>query len=385
MNRTLPLADPLGPGSWRVDSGLAISACALILVGLVMVASASISIADRAFESSLHFFWNQSAALVVGIACGTVVALIDPRYWQRFATVVLFAGIAALSAVLIPGLGLEANGAVRWLNLGIVTFHPGEAMKIVFVVYLAAYLAQHGGNIRLYGRYTLVPISVFCLVSALLLAEPDFGTVVVLGLTLLGMLFIAGVPFRIFAAWSGAFAITMTLLAVTELYRMRRLLTFLAPFENPYGDGFQLVQALIAIGRGEWFGAGLGGSVQKLFYLPAAHTDFLFAVVGEELGFVGMAAVIALFTLLIFRAFAIAGRAIECGQPFNGHLAYGLGLSLGVQAWINIGVNIGALPTKGLALPFMSYGGNNLVASCLALGLLVRIDRETLAARRDAR
>ena len=385
MNRTLHVADQPGTGSWRVDPGLAISACALILVGLVMVASASISIADGKFESSLHFFWRQSAALAVGIACGTVVALIDPRYWQRFATVVLFAGIAALSAVLIPGLGLEANGAVRWLDLGVVTFHPGEAMKIVFVVYLAAYLAQQGEKVRLYGRYALVPISVFCLVGVLLLAEPDFGTVVVLGLTLVGMLFIAGVPFRTFAAWSAALAIAMAALAVTEPYRLRRLLTFLAPFEAPYGDGFQLVQALIAIGRGEWFGAGLGGSVQKLFYLPAAHTDFLFAVVGEELGFVGMAAVIAAFTVLIFRAFAIAGRAIECGQPFNAHLAYGLGLSLGIQAWINIGVNIGALPTKGLALPFMSYGGNNLVASCLALGLLVRIDRDARAEGGGAR
>ena len=385
MNRTLHVADQPGPGSWRVDSGLAISAGALILLGLVMVASASTSIADGKFGSSLHFFWRQCAALAVGIACGTVVALIDPRHWQRFATVGLFAGIAALSAVLIPGLGLEAGGAVRWLDLGVVTFHPGEAMKIVFVVYLAAYLAQQGEKVRLYGRYALVPIAVFCLVAVLLLAEPDFGTVVVLGLTLVGMLFIAGVPFRTFAAWSGALAIAMTVLAVTEPYRLRRLLTFLAPFEAPYGDGFQLVQALIAVGRGEWFGAGLGGSVQKLFYLPAAHTDFLFAVVGEELGFVGMAAVIVLFTVLIFRAFAIAGRAIACGQPFNGHLAYGLGLSLGVQAWINIGVNIGALPTKGLALPFMSYGGNNLVASCLALGLLVRIDRDARGEGGDAR
>ena len=385
MNRTLHVADQPGTGSWRVDPGLAISACALILVGLVMVASASISIADGQFESSLHFFWRQSAALAVGIACGTVVAFIDPRYWQRFATVVLFAGIAALSAVLIPGLGLKANGAVRWLDLGVVTFQPGEAIKIVFVVYLAAYLAQQGEKVRLYGRYALVPISVFCLVGVLLLAEPDFGTVVVLGLTLVGMLFIAGVPFRTFAAWSGTLAIAMAVLAVTDPYRLRRLLTFLAPFEAPYGDGFQLVQALIAIGRGEWFGAGLGGSVQKLFYLPAAHTDFLFAVVGEELGFVGMAAVIAAFTVLIFRAFAIAGRAIERGQPFNAHLAYGLGLSLGVQAWINIGVNIGALPTKGLALPYMSYGGNNLVASCVALGLLVRIDRDARGEGGDAR
>ena len=376
MSRTLHLADQAGNGSWRVDAGLVISAGALILVGLVMVASASISIADGKFESPLHFFWRQSAALVVGLGCGAVVATIDPRYWQRFATVALLGGIAALSAVLIPGLGLKAGGAIRWLDLGVVTFHPGEAMKLVFVLYLAAYLAQQGERVRLYGRYALVPIAVFCLVAALLLAEPDFGTVVVLGFTLVGMLFIAGVPFRTFAAWSGALAAAMVVLAVVEPYRLRRLLTFLAPFDAPYGDGFQLVQALIAIGRGEWFGAGLGGSVQKLFYLPAAHTDFLFAVVGEELGFAGMAAVIVLFAVLIFRTFVIAGRAIECGQPFNAHLAYGLGLSLGVQAWINIGVNIGALPTKGLALPFMSYGGNNLVASCVALGLLVRIDRE---------
>ena len=229
MNRTLHVADQPGPGSWRVDAGLAISACALILLGLVMVASASTSIADGKFGSSLHFFWRQSAALAVGIACGTVVALIDPRHWQRLATAGLFAGIAALSAVLIPGLGLEAGGAVRWLDLGVVTFHPGEAMKIVFVVYLAAYLAQQGEKVRLYGRYALVPISVFCLVAVLLLAEPDFGTVVVLGLTLVGMLFIAGVPFRTFAAWSAALAIAMTVLAVTEPYRLRRLLTFLAP------------------------------------------------------------------------------------------------------------------------------------------------------------
>ena len=383
MSRVLHVPDQSSPGSWRVDPGLAVSACALILAGLVMVASASVSIADGQFGAPLHFLWRQSAALAVGIACGTVVALIDPRYWERFANLVFLAGIAALSAVLIPGLGLKANGAVRWLDLGVVTFHPGEAMKIVFVVYLAAYLARHGDNVRLYGRQALVPIVVFGLIGALLLAEPDFGTVVVLGFTLLGMLFIAGVPFRTFAAWSGALVIALTVLAVAEPYRMRRLLTFLAPFDTPYGDGFQLVQALIAVGRGEWFGAGLGGSVQKLFYLPAAHTDFLFAVVGEELGLVGMAAVIGLFAVLIFRAFVIAGRAIDSGQPFNAHLAYGLGLSLGIQAWINIGVNLGALPTKGLALPFMSYGGNNLVASCVALGLLVRIDRDARGGERQ--
>ena len=377
MNRALHVQDLPGVGNpWRIDTGLLLSASALILAGLVMVASASVSIAEGRFDNTLHFFWRQLAALVVGLGCGAAVALIGPRYWQRFATAALFGGIATLSAVLIPGLGLEANGAVRWLDLGLVTFHPGEAMKIVFVVYLADYLARHGEGLRQYGRHTLVPIAVFGLVAVLLLAEPDFGTVVVLGCTLLGMLFIAGVPFRTFAVWTMLLVGGMTVLAFAEPYRIRRLLIFLDPFKSPYGDGFQLVQALIAVGRGEWFGTGLGGSVQKLFYLPAAHTDFLFAVVGEELGFVGMAAVIGLFVMLVYRAFVIAGRAIERGQPFNAHLAYGLGLSLGIQAWINIGVNIGALPTKGLALPFMSYGGNNLVASCLALGLLVRIDRD---------
>ena len=377
MNTVLHVADQESSGTWRVDVPLALSATVLILAGLVMVASASVSFADSKFGTPLHFFWRQAAALVVGIGCGAVAALVDPRIWRRFSTLVMLAGITALSAVLIPGLGLEANGAVRWLDLGIVTFHPGEAMKIVFVLYLAAYLASHGDTIQQLGRHTLVPVGVYGLVSVLLLAEPDFGTVVVLGATLLGMLFLAGVPLRIFAFWTVLFAGAVAILALSESYRIRRLLVFLNPFDAPYGDGFQLVQALIAVGRGEWFGAGLGGSVQKLFYLPAAHTDFLFAVVGEELGFLGMAVVIALFSVLIFRAFVIAGRALACGQPFNAHLAYGLALSLAFQAWVNIGVNLGALPTKGLALPFMSYGGNNLVASCVALGLLVRIDRDT--------
>ena len=382
MIRVPLLPDQTDPGAWRVDPGLAVCASALILAGLVMVTSASVSIAEGKFGTPLHFFWRQSAALVVGIGCGAVVAVIDPRHWERFANLGLLAGIASLSAVLVPGLGLEAGGAVRWLDLGVATFHPGEAMKIVFVVYLAAYLARHGEDVRTRARHTVVPFAAFGLVAALLLAEPDFGTVVVLGFALLGMLFIAGVPLRIFVVWSGALLAVMTVLAIAEPYRMRRLLTFLSPFDTPYGDGFQLVQALIAVGRGEWFGTGLGGSVQKLFYLPAAHTDFLFAVVGEELGLVGMAAVIALFAVLIFRAFVIAGRAMDSGRPFHAHLAYGLGLSLGVQAWINIGVNIGALPTKGLALPFMSYGGNNLVASCVALGLLVRIDRDARGGER---
>lgn len=376
MNRLLPLDGLDHRLPWPPDGPLAISALTLILAGLVMVASASISIAEGTFGNPLHFFWRQSAALVVGIAGGVVMAVVDPVFWQRLATPGLLAGIAALSAVLIPGLGLEANGAVRWLDLGVATFHPGEAMKILFVVYLAAYLARYGNEVRRFGRYSLAPIAVFGLIALLLLAEPDFGTTVVLGCTLVGMLFIAGVPLATCALWGALLAAAMAALAVAAPYRMMRLLTFLDPWAVPFDQGFQLVQALIAIGRGEWFGAGLGGSVQKLFYLPYAHTDFLFAVVGEELGFAGMAAVIVLFAVLIFRIFTIAGRALDKGRCFGAYLAYGFGLSLGLQAWINIGVNLGALPTKGLALPFMSYGGNNLVASCAALGLIVRIERD---------
>ena len=361
---------------WPPDPALALSALVLVLAGVVMVASASISFADGEFGDPFHYFWRQSAALVVGAGIGALVAMADLRLWERLATLGVLAGIAALSAVLIPGLGLEANGAVRWLNLGVATFHPGEAMKIVFVVYLAAYLARHGDEVRRFGRYALVPIAAFGLIALLLLAEPDFGTVVVLGCTLMGMLFIAGVPLATFAGWTALLVTALATLAVAAPYRIARLLTFLDPWDSRFDQGYQLVQALIAIGRGEWLGAGLGGSVQKLHYLPAAHTDFLFAVIGEELGFAGMAAVIGLFTILVFRTFVIAGRALDRGQRFGAYLAYGLALSLGLQAWINIGVNLGALPTKGLALPFMSYGGNNLVASCVALGLIVRVDRD---------
>ena len=362
---------------WPPDRALALSALVLVLAGVVMVASASISFADGEFGDPFHYLRRQSAALVVGAGIGAVVAMVDLRLWQRLANLGVLAGIAALSAVLIPGFGLEANGAVRWLDLGVATFHPGEAMKIVFVVYLAAYLARHGDAVRRFGRYTLVPLAAFGVIALLLLAEPDFGTVVVLGCTLMGMLFVAGVPLATFAGWTALLAAALATLAVAAPYRMARLLTFLDPWDSRFDQGYQLVQALIAVGRGEWLGAGLGGSVQKLHYLPAAHTDFLFAVIGEELGLAGMAAVIGLFTILVFRTFAIAGRALERGQRFGAYLAYGIGLSLGLQAWINVGVNLGALPTKGLALPFMSYGGNNLVASCVALGLIVRVDRDS--------
>ena len=380
MNRVLRVEDAPRESPWPFDPMLVGSAAAIVLLGLVMVTSASISIAESDFGDPFHYFWRQCAALLVGLASGFGLAMFNPRHLERYASFALLGSIAALSLVLVRPFGLEANGAMRWLDLGIVTFQPGEAMKVVFVVYVAAYLARCGAKIQTDGRYALFPVATFCLVAALLLGEPDYGTVVVLGLTLLGMLFIAGLPLRVFTSGAVLFLAALAALAIASPYRFRRLVTFLDPFKDPYADGFQLVQALIAVGRGEWLGAGIGGSIQKLFYLPAAHTDFLYAVIGEELGFVGMAGVLALFVILIFRIFSIAGRANERGQRFNSFLAYGVGVSLGAQALINIGVNLGALPTKGLALPFMSYGGNNLVASCAALGLVLGVDRDSRGA-----
>ena len=221
------------------------------------------------------------------------------------------------------------------------------------------------------------PVLLLSIIAALLLAEPDYGTVVVLFITAFGMLFLGGVPLASYVVWVLTVGLALAAVAWTEPYRIQRLIVFLNPWAEPFSGGFQLTQALIAIGRGEWFGVGLGASVQKLFYLPEAHTDFLFAVLGEELGFLGMASVIALFGVVIWRAFAIASRAARLGFAFGAHLAYGLGLLLGLQAFINIGVNLGVLPTKGLALPLMSFGGNNLMVNCVVLGLLLRVHYET--------
>lgn len=360
-----------------VDTLLLWVAGGLILFGLVMVTSASISIAERDAGAPFYYLGRQLVALVIGLMMASVAALLAPHVWRRFAPFGLLAVIALLSLVLLPGIGLEANGAQRWIDLGPMTLHPAEMMKIAFVVFLASFIARCGDGIRRYGRYTLVPVGVLAFVALLLLPEPDFGTIFVLGALLMAMLFIAGVPFGTFALWCVSLVSALGLLAFAAPYRVQRMLNFMDPWQDPWNHGFQLVQALIAIGSGGWFGTGLGGSVQKLSYLPAVYTDFIFSVVGEELGFVGMVVVLLLFVVLIWRAFRIGARARDLGQRFSAHLAWGLGLLLGLQAFIHIGVNLGAGPTKGLALPFISYAGNNLMMSCVAVGFLLRIARDT--------
>lgn len=361
---------------WRVDPWLIGAALSLLGLGLVMIASASVSIADRQVGEPLYYFLRQATFAAVGLFAAWLAAHVALRVWHRASGFLLIAGLVLLALVLIPGVGREVNGSMRWLALGPVNVQPSELMKLFMILYLSGYLVRRGEEVRSLVRGFIKPVGVLAVIALLLLLEPDYGTTVVLFATALGMLFLGGVPLRTFLAWVLVISGFLGAIVWTAPYRMERLMVFLNPWADPTGSGYQLTQALIAVGRGEWWGVGLGASVQKLFYLPEAHTDFLFAVLAEELGFAGAAAVIALFGFLVWRAFSIARRAEERELWYGAYLAYGIGLHMGLQAFINIGVNLGVLPTKGLTLPLMSYGGSSLVVNCVALGLLVRVDYE---------
>jgi cell division protein FtsW len=269
------------------------------------------------------------------------------------------------------------NGSVRWINTGLFNLQVSEPAKLMILVYLASYLARHGDEVRTQLSGFIKPLVILALAAVLLLLEPDFGATVVLMATAMGMIFVAGVRLWQFSGMLGLAGLSLGGLAVSSPYRMERLTTFLNPWADPFDSGFQLTQSLIAIGRGEWFGVGLGASIQKLFYLPEAHTDFVFAVLAEELGLFGVFTVIALYVLVVWRAFVIAARAEKGGNAFAALLAWGIGIWFGLQAFINMGVNMGLLPTKGLTLPLMSYGGSSMVVMCAAVALLLRVDFET--------
>ena len=294
------------------------------------------------------------------------------------------AAVGLLILVLIPGIGKEVNGSIRWIGAGPINIQVSEIAKLFALIYVAGYLKRHGGELRMADFHTSAmalarPIGVLAVLAVLLLLEPDFGSVVVLMAAALGMVFLAGVNLWQFGALQVGTLAVMAMLILSSPYRQDRVLSFLEPWKDPFGKGYQLAQSLIAIGRGELFGVGLGESVQKLFYLPEAHTDFLFAVLAEELGLVGILLVITLFMTLVWRAFKIGRRAERLNMNFSAYLAYGIGLWFGIQALFNMGVNMGALPTKGLTLPLMSYGGSSVVVMCVALALLLRIDVETRA------
>ena len=361
----------------RLDWGLLVAFAALAGVGLVMVTSASINLADRELGQPFHYLFRQAAYLLVGLPLAALVFRVRLAWWSRAGMVALLAALALLLLVLVPGIGRTVNGATRWLALGPVNLQVSEPAKLLVLVYLAGYLVRRADEVREHLSGFLKPMAVLGLVCLLLLAEPDFGATVVLLATALTMTFMAGVRLGWFAVLLGLCVAALGLLAVASPYRMARLTAFVNPWADPFNSGFQLTQSLIAIGSGGLTGLGLGGSVQKLFYLPEAHTDFVFAVLAEELGLGGVVALIGLYAFVVFRSFAIAEAARRAGEAFASYLAYGLGTWLGLQAFINMGVNMGLLPTKGLTLPLVSYGGSSLVVMCLVAALLLRIDYET--------
>lgn len=350
--------------------------CVLLMLGFgfVMVSSASMSIADRTFGAPFHFVTRHALALGLALAAGTLVFAVPLKWWEKSGTALFFVGLVLLVLVLVPGIGRTVNGATRWIPVGPLNIQSSELMKFFAVVYVAGYLVRRHEEVATRLSGFLKPMLLMVIASVLIMRQPDFGTTAVLLATVLGMLFLGGVQVTHFAALFGMLATAAVMLVALEPYRLERVTSFLDPWADPFDTGFQLSQALIAFGRGEWLGVGLGNGIQKQFFLPEAHTDFLMAVVGEEFGLVGTLAVIAAFGFFVWRALSIGARAERAGWWFATYAAHGFGLGIGIQALVNIGVNVGLLPTKGLTLPFMSYGSNSLIVACMAVGLLLRID-----------
>ncbi|RXS43129.1 cell division protein FtsW [Idiomarina sp. 29L] len=347
---------------------------ALLAFGFIMVSSASLPTADRLTGNPFHFAIRHGIYITISLFVMLVSLRIPTNLWNEHSGKLLLVGLAMLLAVLV--IGHEVNGSQRWIKVGPITVQVAEMAKLFFYIYMASYLARREDEVREAIKGFIKPLVLLFIAAVLLLMQPDFGTVVVLSATTVAMLFLAGAKLWQFFAVFITCVLAMILLIIVEPYRMQRFLTFLEPEKDPFGAGYQLMQSLIAFGQGQFSGAGLGNSIQKLQYLPEAHTDFIMAVVAEELGFIGVIAVIAVVLMLVWRALIIGRRCLMVDQRYGGYLAYGIGVWFSIQAFVNIGVASGALPTKGLTLPLVSYGGTSLVVSALAVGLLLRIDHE---------
>lgn len=362
---------------WRqLDPPLLCAGLSLLALGLLMVTSASMPLAYDRTGQPFYFLFRQGAYVVASLALSLLALRVPVATWQRSSPLLLVGALALLVLVLIPGVGKEVNGSVRWIGLGPINVQVSEPAKLFALIYVAGYLERHGTALQTSTMAMIRPLLVLGVLALLMLLEPDFGTAVVMLATALGMMFLAGVNFWRFIGLQGLVMAAMAVLLYASPYRRARLISFMDPWADPFNSGFQLTQSLIAIGRGELFGVGLGASVQKLFYLPEAYTDFVFAVLAEELGLIGVLVVVGLYAVIVWRAFAIANRANWLLQPFSAALAYGIGLWFGIQALFNMGVNMGVLPTKGLTLPLMSYGGSSLVVLCVTLAILLRIELE---------
>ena len=360
----------------QIDFVLLTIVLALLMGGFVILASASISISDSAANNPFFYVQRQLVAAAIGGAAGFVCLFIPMSIWRSLSPLVLFVGFLLLIVVLIPGIGYEVNGSTRWVRIGIMNLQVSEPARLCFLMALAGYLVRRNKSLREEFLGFLRPMVILIIACVLLLCEPDFGAAVVLLGTAMVMMFVAGARIRDFLLFLVVATVALAALAVFSPYRMKRITGFLDPWADPFDSGFQLTQSLIAIGRGEWFGVGLGDSVQKLFYLPEAHTDFVFAVYAEEFGLLGSLILIALFLALLWRVFKLAMRAADAERFFEAYIAIGLGTWLGIQAFINIGVNMGMLPTKGLTLPLISYGRSSLIITMICISLLLRIHHE---------
>ena len=367
-----------------LDQKLLLGLVAVAGLGLLVMTSASTSLGAEQFDAPFHYALRQSVYLLVTVAGGALVLGVPTQWWYHGSSILLVLALASLAVVLIPGVGLEVNGARRWIPLGPVHLQVSELAKFGVLFYLAAYLTRRGDRVRHSMQGFVIPLLILGGSGFLLLLQPDFGAAMVLGATGVALLFLAGVPLWRFAVLVLAASGVVWALIVTSPYRLTRLTAFVDPWADPFNTGFQLTQSLIAIGRGEWFGVGLGGSVQKMFYLPEAHTDFVFAVLAEELGLIGVVVTVLLYSWLVWRIFSVALTALRQGHVFGGYVSLAVAFWLGLQSFINIGVSMGLLPTKGLTLPLMSYGGSSLLSTGLALAVVLRVDMERRLAQRQA-
>lgn len=361
---------------FHFDYMLLLVCSGLLLLGYVMVASSSLHLGVKMTGNVMHYPVRQMLHIVIGLVAAGIVASVPMTLWEKHGSTLFIVGLALLVAVLIPGVGVKVNGSVRWISLGGFRIQVSEIVKFISVIYMAGYVVRHQEDVRqsAYGLFRpLLPFSFAC---GLLLLEPDFGSAVVILTIAMGMMFLSGARLHQFVILVTLVVLLAALMVWVSPYRVARITAFIDPWADAQNTGFQLVQALISFGRGDVFGVGLGNGVQKLFYLPEAHTDFLFSVLAEELGLFGVTVVIALFTLLLWRSFQIGAKAEQAGQVFSAYVAYGVGIWFGFQSFVNMGVNMGMLPTKGLTLPLMSYGGGSIIVMCAGIAVLFRVNSE---------
>lgn len=371
--------DRLTSTSSTYDQALVWVVLILLGIGLVMVYSASIALAEAdkmTGHQSTYFLMRHAVFVGISLAAAFAMFQVPLRFWQKMAPYLFLLGLFLLALVLVPGVGRNVNGSQRWLSLFVINLQPSEFMKLFAAIYVADYTIRKAEVMDSIKRGFLPMVAVMVVVGWLLLREPDFGAFSVIVAISMAILWLGGINGRIFGGLVALLPVAVVGLIWSSPYRLQRVIGFMDPWADPYGKGYQLSHALIAFGRGEWLGVGLGASVEKLLYLPEAHTDFLMAVIAEELGFVGVMVVVGLFAWLVIRAFRIGKEAVANERYFSALLAQGIGVWIGVQSMINIGVNMGVLPTKGLTLPLLSFGGSGILANCIALAILLRIDWE---------